>query len=295
MRNPPLQTIPTRTDLGAEVRKAFKATRPGYVILCIDYSQIEIRTLADISGCQNLITLFNNGGDAHTTMASFLFNVSEEVVLSDERHYRYPVKCLHFGIVYGITAEGLYMAMREEGIEEWDRPQCQEIIDGYFKVNPEVKAYTLSQFEHARRHGYVRDPYFGRIRHIPEIYVPVKRIASEGERMAANMPITSSAQGIIKLATVAVRKWRKNIWNQYHPNHPIYMINQVHDELIMEVPKEHVDLIAFCCKWIMEDMGKTLVKVDGTVGMQVPVVAECKAGENWGDAKKLEMKELIQT
>jgi len=293
MRNPPLQTIPTRTELGAEVRKAFKATRPGYVILCIDYSQIEMRTLADISGCRNLINLFNNGGDAHTNMASFVFNVSEEVVLSDERHYRYPIKRLHFGIVYGITAEGLYMAMLEEGIEDWDRQQCQEIIDSYYKVNPEVKAYTLSQFEHARRYGYVRDPYFGRIRHIPEIYVPVKRIAGEGERMAANMPITSSAQGIIKLATVAVRSWRKNVWNEYHPNHPIYMINQVHDELMMEVPKEHVDLIAFCCKSIMEDIGKTLVKVDGTVGMSVPVVAECKAGENWGDAKKLEMKELV--
>jgi len=288
MRNPPLQTIPTRTDLGAEVRNAF-GSRDGYQILCIDYSQIEIRTLADISGCQNLIILFQNNGDAHTNMASHVFGVSEETVLSDERHYRYPIKRLHFGIVYGITAEGLYVAMIEEGITDWDRHQCQEIIDSYYQVNPEVKVYTLSQFQHARQYGYVRDPYFGRIRHIPEIYIPVKRIASEGERMAANMPITSSAQGIIKLATIRIRKWRSNIWNPLHPDLPIYMINQVHDEIIFEVPTQYVLEIAYCCKFIMEQVGIDLVKVDGSVGMSVPIVAECKAGESWGEAKKLEM------
>lgn len=282
MSNPPLQAIPTRTKLGGLVRNAFKA-RSGYVILCIDYSQIEMRVLAHVSRCKNLIYIFTTGGDAHTVMATRVFHVTEDEVWADEKRYRYPVKRLHFGVVYGITAVGLYNGMIEEGAEGWELDQCQAVIDTYYEENPEIRGYTQQQLNQARMFGYVRDPLFGRIRHIPEVYVPINWIAAEGERQAANMPIAAAAQGILKTATRQIRDWRREVWNKQHPDRPFYMINQIHDELIFEVPIEHLHSIAYCCKSIMEDVGEQL-------NLCVPIVAECKAGESWGTATKLEFE-----
>lgn len=273
--DPPLQAIPTRTALGREIRGAFMAT-PGYKLVSIDYSQIEMRVLAHVSQCLNLLDLFRAGGDMHTVMACRCFEITEEEVLADEPRYRYPIKRLHFGIVYGITAAGLYNGLMEEGVSGWDIPRCQEFIDLYFNMNPEIRDYTLEYQRHARRDGYVRDPLFGRIRHIPEILVPFQYIEAEGERQASNMPIAAAAQGILKLATAWIRQYRE----QLEPERRFWFLMQVHDELIFEIPESSALETA-------KEIANLMVAAGEYLNLDVPLVADIEIGDRWGEMEKV--------
>lgn len=278
--DPPLQAIPHRTALGREVRAAFKAStkKRKHKLVAIDYSQIEMRVLAHVSKCRNLIDLFCQGKDMHTNMASRCFEITEEEVIADEFTYRYPIKRLHFGIVYGITPVGLYNGMLEEGVPGWDIQRCADFIDLYFNMNPEIKDYTYEYQRYARRDGYVRDPLFGRIRYIPEIQTPFSYIEAEGERQAANMPIAAAAQGLIKLATGWVMDYR----NSLPEDKQFRFLMQVHDELIFEMPEEHVEELVAECSRLMESVGEFM-------SLDVPLIAEAKVGDDWGNMEKLKV------
>ena len=153
-----------------------------------------------------------------------------------------------------------------------DEARCQSLIDDYYRINPEVKLYSQDRVVKARRNGYARD-MFGRIRYIPELSCPIRRIESEGARQAANMPITAGAQGIIKLATKRLKESR----DQHQL--PFQFLLQVHDELIFEVKEEFLDMG-------FTDWAETVM--EGVVRLEVPVVAESKTGERWGSLRKVE-------
>lgn len=279
---PPLQAIPVRTELGREVRKAF-ITKPGHLLLSIDYSQIEMRVLAHVSQCKNLLAIFRRNGDVHTDMAATIFGITREAVMADQPKYRYPIKRLQFGVVYGITDRGLYEGMMEEGVEGWDIEACGKFINEYYKANPEIKLYTRAMIAEAKHNGYVRDPLFGRIRYIPEIGLPFQRMRAEGERQAANMPIAAAAQGIIKLATKEIKEWRADQYDDLGPDEEgisVGFLIQVHDELIWEVGEMESKRVAKELKETMEGIGPRLK-------LSVPLVAEASVGPSWGEMVKI--------
>lgn len=259
--DPPLQTLPVRTELGKRVRHAFLA-RPGCVMVFVDLSQIEMRGLAHESKCRNLIQLFNSGGDIHTDTATKVFGVSREEAKLDK--YRKPIKNVNFGVVYGISAQGLYNLMVENEVEGWSLDDCDRLITDYFKLYPEIRTYTQETIAYAIRNGCVRD-MFGRRRIIPEIKSPFEWVRQEGFRQAGNGPIQMGAQGILKLATNRMYHERQTL--------PFKFLMQIHDELVVECPEELADEVAGFVKHYMEH----------TTKLSVPVLAESKISKRWGD------------
>ena len=255
---PNLQNIPVRTELGRELRKMFIA-KEGCVLVDADYSQIELRVLAHISGDEHLTEAFKNNEDIHTATASSVFNIPKDEVTPLMRS---RAKAVNFGIVYGM---GDFSLAKDLGISV---KEAREYIENYFNKYPKVKEYMNHIIESTKETGYV-STMFERRRTIPEINSSNFMVRSSGERMARNTPIQGSAADIIKTAMVSVyREIRKRGLKSR-------LILQVHDELIIEtVVDEETEV-----RKLLEECMVNAVK------MSVPLVAETKSGKSWYDAK----------
>ena len=264
MKNPNLQQIPARTEQGRAIRKAFIAPN-GASLVAIDYSQIEMRVAAHLAQCRSMIQLFQEGRDIHTETASQIFGVPLGSVTSQ---MRYPTKTMGFGVIYGLTPHGLHNQMVGEGLVDWTESRCEEFIGEYYGLRPELRTWQEQVKEVARRDGYVRD-MFGRIRWTPEMLCPIERYRGAGERQAINMPVQSSAQGIIKLAMARMHR----DWTQGKTKLSWAWLLAIHDEIMVEVMDEEVDEFITWASRVMESV----------VQLSVPVLVEAKAGKNWGE------------
>ena len=256
---PNLQNIPTRTKLGSELRRMFTAD-PGMVLVDADYSQIELRLLAHISGDKAMQEAFLSGEDFHTVTAAHVFNVPIEQVTSNMRR---AAKAVNFGIVYGISAFSL---SQDLGVTV---AEAREYMDAYFARFPGVKAYMEAVVKKARSDGYV-ETMFHRRRALPEIKASNFNTRSFGERVALNMPIQGAAADVIKLAMVKVSARLKKEKVQAR------LIMQVHDELIVECPACEADAVK---RLLTEEM-------EGVWQLAVPLTAEAHSGKNWLEAKQ---------
>ena len=284
--DPNLQNIPTRNKESRQIKNGFVAPE-GWLLSEADYGQIEMRTQADLAKCKGLIELFLKGLDPHTTTASRIFGVPYEE--AGQNKYRYPTKRAGFGIIYMIGAMGLstqineYIAdlkMENEpvDIDPWDEATCQKFIDDYYKLYPEIRDYQMEKAAEARRYGFTRD-MFGRIRYIPEVNCPIRRISESGFRQAANFPVTASAQGIIKLAMGEL--WRglpKTEWVG-----KVRWEMQIHDSLIEEVVDDEIVYLPFL-RWMRDVMC-------GVVRLAVPVTVDFKIGKKWGELNKVSLED----
>jgi DNA polymerase-1 len=254
-QNPNLQNIPIRTELGKEVRRAFVARDENHVLLSADYSQIELRVIAHVSGDEGMMDAFRQGIDIHTATASRVWGVPLDAVDKDMRR---KAKTVNFGIIYGISAFGLSQRV---GIP---RKEAKEIIDNYFEKFPGIKNYMDNTIAFAQQHGYV-ETILGRRRYIRDINSRNATVRGFAERNAINAPIQGSAADMIKLAMINIHTWLKE-------NHPTTrMILQVHDELLFEVPKNEVEIVAPHIKHIMQT----------AMSLKVPVEVEYGTGDNW--------------
>lgn len=255
---PNLQNIPVRNELGAEIRKMFIA-RPGYLLVDADYSQIELRVLAHIADDKAMQSAFANGVDIHTATASQVFGVDAESVTPLQRRH---AKAVNFGIVYGISEFSL---SDDIGVSRYE---AKDYIDRYLANYHGVRRYMKQVVEEAREKGYTCTMY-GRRRYIPELKSSNYMIRQGAERMALNTPIQGSAADIIKLAMIRVHKALREQYPQAK------LLLQVHDELIVECPKEIAEQVS---KLVSEQM-QTVAE------LSVPLLAEAKTGINWFEAK----------
>jgi DNA polymerase-1 len=258
--NPNLQNIPVRTNLGRQIRRAFIAGNPDYVLLAADYSQIELRILAHMSNDENLINAFIAGKDIHRATASEIFDVP--LTLVDDR-MRTSAKAINFGIVYGMSSYGL---AKDTGLT---RQAAQQYIDAYFHKYPGVKKYMGECVQQAKERGYALT-IMGRKRWIPELNSKNFPRRSAAERTAINSPIQGSAADIIKKAMISVDNALKK-----KPHLDARLVLQIHDELIYEVRKDQTEQVALMVKEEME----------GVYPISVPLSVEIKIGKNWLDAK----------
>lgn len=256
---PNLQNIPIKTELGRRFRKYFVPKNEEYVIVDADYSQIELRLLAHISGDENLINAFLNGEDIHTRTAATVFGVEPSQVTPELRK---RAKAVNFGIVYGI---GEHSLSEDLGIS---RAEAKRYIESYFEGFPKVAQYLNGIKEKARENGYVVTA-FGRKRYIPELSSGNKNVQHFGERVAMNSPIQGTAADIIKIAMINTAKELKK--SRYDAE----LILQVHDELIIEAHRSCADEV------------KTLLVncMEKAVDFSVPLSVEANIGNNWYDAK----------
>lgn len=255
--NPNLQNIPVRSDDGREIRRAF-IPDPGDVMMSADYSQIELRLIADLSGDRDMIEGFLSGDDIHRITASKIYGVPLDEVTPDQRAH---AKTANFGIVYGISAFGLSERL---GIS---RPDAKALIDGYFATYPYIRSYLEKAVEQAREKGYAITR-MGRRRYLPDINSRSGAVRSYAERNAVNAPIQGTAADIIKVAMV-------NIYNAIQSRGlRSTMIMQVHDELIFNVVPEELDEMR---RLVEEGM-------EGAYHGAVPLIAEAGTGANWLEA-----------
>lgn len=254
--NPNLQNIPTRSELGHAVKRAF-SVEEGSVFVAIDYSQIELRLLAHLSGDEHLVSAFNEGEDFHAETAARVFGVPVDEVTPQLRS---RAKAVNFGIVYGQQAYGLSQTL------DIPMAEAREMIDAYFRAYPGVRTYLDETVAFAKQTGYAETMY-GRRRPIPELRIPAQRMF--GERTAMNHPMQGSAADIIKIAMVRVADRLRA------EGFSAKMILQVHDELDFECPVGEVDaLIAM----VREEM-------EGVAELRVPLIADASIGETWAEAK----------
>lgn len=255
--NPNLQNIPVRSDRGKEIRKAFVPRDKDHVLISADYSQIELRIVAAISGDPNMCEAFRSGKDIHTATAAKVYGIAEEEVTKE---MRYKAKSVNFGIIYGQGAFGLSENL---GIS---RTEAKEIIDNYKKEFSGITGYMESTIAFAQKHGYV-ETLMGRKRWLRDINSSNFTVRGFAERNAINSPIQGTAADMIKLAMIKVSNAiKKEKFNSK-------MILQVHDELIFDALKTEADALKAC---ILENMEQALPLPNG-----VPVVAEAGMGENW--------------
>lgn len=258
--NPNLQNIPVRTDKGREIRKAFIPRDKDWTIVSADYSQIELRIIAAISGDQEMIGAFQENKDIHTATAAKVYQVSEDEVTAEMRR---AAKAVNFGIIYGQSAFGLSESL---GIS---RSDARQIIDTYFQQYPSIKAYMDSSIESAKTHGYVQTLY-GRRRYLRDIHSANHTVRGFAERNAINMPIQGTAADMIKLAMIRVFQALKD------QKLKTRMVLQVHDELVFDVPLNEVDRV---CDLVREGMEKAMI-----LPHEVPVRVETGMGANWLEA-----------
>ena len=281
-----LQNIPTRSKDGKQIKAGFIAP-DGKVMVEGDLAQIEVCTQAHLAQCKGLIDLFLRGDDPHTLTASKIFDVPYEEAKKEK--YRYPTKRANFGVIYMIGAEGLSAQIAEYisdlkmdnepvEVEPWTVDECQKFIDQWYLLYPEVRDYQMDKAAQARRYGYVSD-LFGRRRFIPEVNSPVRSVVEEGLRKAANMPVTATAQGIIKLGMGKL--WRELPQSGFRDNVELSM--QIHDSIVLGIT-DNDKLVADYIKW-MRDI------VTGVVQLSVPVKMDFKVGKNWSDLKKVVLEE----
>ena len=257
-REPNLQNIPTRTDLGSEIRRMFIPAE-GCLLVDADYSQIELRLLACIAGDEAMQQAFRDGRDIHTATAAQVFHVAPEDVTHEMRR---RAKAVNFGIVYGISA---YSLSQDIGVTV---AEAKDYMEAYFASFPGVKAYMEAVVAKARENGYV-ETLFHRRRDLPELKSSNFNLRSFGERVALNMPIQGTAADLMKLAMVAVRRRLKAEGLRAE------LVLQVHDELIVECPEAEAETVA---KLLAEEM-------QGVAHLAVPLTAEAHWGRNWLEAK----------
>ncbi|MEN6570006.1 MAG: DNA polymerase I [Rikenellaceae bacterium] len=255
---PNLQNIPIRTERGKEIRKAFIPSDPEGYIMSSDYSQIELRLMAHMSGDDNFIEAFRAGKDIHSATASKIFDIPEDQLTKEQRS---RAKVANFGIIYGISAFGLAQRLHIS------RGEAKKLIDDYFTKYPKVQAFINNTIEFARRNGYVETLY-GRKRFIPDINSKNPVVRGLAERNAVNAPIQGSAADIIKIAMIRVDK--RIIMEGIQSR----MILQVHDELVFDVvPSE---------KMLLMDLVKK--EMESVASLSVPLTVDCKTGKNWLEA-----------
>ncbi|MYD92627.1 MAG: DNA polymerase I [Chloroflexi bacterium] len=259
--NPNLQNIPIRTERGREIRRAFVAGREGWTLLAIDYSQIDLRVLAHISEDAAMCEAFANGHDIHSSTAASLHGVSLDEVTEDMRRL---AKTTNFGIVYGISAQGL--ASRTE----FSRGEAAKFIETYFATYPGVKGYMDSTIALAHERGYV-ETLFQRRRYLPELNSRAFHERAAAERMAINMPIQGTTADIMKVAMV---KLDRAIREQ---GFAAQMLLQVHDDLLFELPTEELDDFSGAARELMTN----------AVPLHVPLAVDAKAGPNWRDMEAI--------
>jgi DNA polymerase-1 len=255
--DPNLQNIPIRTAEGRRVRQAFVAP-PGYVIVAADYSQIELRIMAHLSGDEGLLSAFADERDIHQATAAEVFGLETAAVGADQRR---AAKAINFGLIYGMSAFGL---SRQLGIE---RGAAQRYVDLYFQRYPGVRQYMQGTREAARVQGFV-ETVTGRRLYLQDINARNAQLRQAAERAAINAPMQGSAADIIKRAMIAVHSWLR----QTHPDARLIM--QVHDELVFEVPEHALD----------EVMSGVREHMAAAAALRVPLKVDVGHGRNWDEA-----------
>ncbi len=256
--NPNLQNIPIRTERGKEIRKAFVPRNSDYLLLSADYSQIELRLIAELSGDEELKTAFLRGEDIHRSTASKVFNVPLELVSREQRSY---AKTVNFGIIYGVSAFGLSQQT------DLSQKESKELIDTYFRTYPGLKNYIQAQIDFARKTGYV-ETILGRRRYLKNINSANAVVRAGDERNAVNAPIQGSAADIIKIAMIRIHEQLEK--EKLHSK----MILQVHDELVFDVLKEEMEIVMPLVKQAMEN----------AYPLSIPLIVDAGMGENWLEA-----------
>lgn len=256
--DPNLQNIPTRSELGRTVKTAFSAGE-GSVFLAVDYSQIELRLLAHLSGDEHLVRAFNEGEDFHAETAARVFGVPVSEVTPDLRS---RAKAVNFGIVYGQQAYGLSQSLHISMAE------ARDMIDRYYEAYPGVRTFLDNVVARAKQTGYAETMY-GRRRHIPELKAKNPQLRGFGERTAMNHPMQGTAADIIKIAMARVSRRLEE------EDFAAHMILQVHDELDFECPVDEVERLTTMVRDVMEHV----------VDLRVPLIAEASTGITWADAK----------
>ena len=256
--NPNLQNIPIRTERGRLIRKAFVARDENYTLVSADYSQIELRIIAALSGEENMIKAFQNNEDIHKSTAAKVFNVPLEEVTKEQRSH---AKTVNFGIIYGVSAFGL------SNQTSLSRKESAELIDAYYQTYPKLKSYMSAQVDFARENGYVQT-VLGRRRYLKDINSANMMVKSGAERNAVNAPIQGSAADIIKIAMINIhKKLTSENWKSK-------MLLQVHDELVFDVHNSEIESIKPMIKHEMET----------AFAMDVPLEVELGEGKNWLEA-----------
>ena len=255
--DPNLQNIPIRTEQGRRIREAFIAPS-GSCIMAADYSQIELRIMAHLSGDETLLDAFNNNLDIHRATAAEIFDTPLDEVSSEQRRHS---KAVNFGLIYGMSAFGLAKQLNVE------RKQAQNYIDQYFTRYPGVKSYMESTRELARKQGFV-ETVFGRRLYLPDINARNHNVRQYAERTAINAPMQGTAADIIKRAMIKVDQWLSS------EQITARMIMQVHDELVFEVENFQAETLQAAICNIMQDVAE----------LRVPLLVDAACGENWSTA-----------
>jgi len=255
---PNLQNIPVRTKKGQLIRKAFIPRDKNHLIICADYSQIELRIIASLSEDINMINAFKEGKDIHLSTAAKVYNIPEDRVT---RRQRSNAKTVNFGIIYGVSAFGLSQQT------DLNRIESKEMIDTYYKSYPKLKQYMSSQIQYARENGFV-STLLKRRRYLKDINSQNAIVRGAAERTAINAPVQGSAADIIKLAMIQIDKkiHKEKLQSR--------MILQVHDELVFDVPKEEKDVLSKIVK----------IEMENALELKVPLVVDLETGENWLEA-----------
>ncbi|MFV5698247.1 DNA polymerase I [Flavobacterium sp. ZT3R17] len=256
--NPNLQNIPIRTERGRQIRKAFVARDENYTIVSADYSQIELRIIAALSGEENMIAAFQNHEDIHKSTASKVFNVPLEEVTREQRSH---AKTVNFGIIYGVSAFGL------SNQTSLSRSESAALIEAYYKTYPRLKSYIQEQIEYARENGFVQT-ILGRRRYLKDINSANAIVRGAAERNAVNAPIQGSAADIIKIAMINIHE------KLISENWKSKMLLQVHDELVFDVHNSELEKIQPMIKYEMEHAFK----------LDVPLDVDLGAGKDWLEA-----------
>ena len=270
-QNPNMQNIPIQGERGKHIRRAFVAP-PGSVLAALDYSQIELRLAAGLSGDKNLVSVFKSGGDVHSSVASLVFSVPRGKV---DYEMRRRAKVINFGILYGMGV----VSLRSSLGADVEREEAQTFLDNYFKNFSDLARFIEKTKTDAARRGFT-ETFFGRRRYFSGLHSPLPQVRAQAERMAINAPIQGSSADITKLAMVNVdhmlekRGWGANA----------RLVLQIHDELVYELDEKHAEEIAREIKGVMESVVPAS-KLSG-----VPIVADASLGPNWGELKKLEAR-----
>jgi DNA polymerase-1 len=254
--DPNLQNIPVRTEEGRRIRQAFIAP-PGWKVMAADYSQIELRIMAHLSGDEGLLKAFREGGDVHRATAAEVFGIAPEEVTSNQRR---AAKAINFGLMYGMSAFGL---AKQLGV---DRGEASDYMGRYFSRYPGVRAFMDATREQAHRDGYV-ETIFGRRLYLENLTSRNQALRQGAERAAVNAPMQGSAADIIKRAMIAVADWLAE-------RDDAYMLMQVHDELVFEVREDAVDAVR----------AGVVERMSGATELAVPLLVDVGVGANWDEA-----------
>ena len=254
--DPNLQNIPVRTEEGRRIRQAFIAPE-GWLVMAADYSQIELRIMAHLSGDEGLLRAFHEGGDIHRATAAEVFGIEPDAVTNNQRR---AAKAINFGLMYGMSAFGL---ARQLGV---DRGEASDYMARYFSRYPGVHAFMEATREHAHRDGYV-ETLFGRRLYLENLTARNQALRAGAERAAVNAPMQGTAADIIKRAMIAVAAWLKD-------RDDAHMLMQVHDELVFEVRADAVDTVR----------DAVIARMSGAAELRVPLIVDVGVGKNWDEA-----------